>query len=432
MATKFRIPRLTDRELVRAVGKVRLALLPIFPLKMRIETQHLPTIELEVDEPENDSQLADRLAAEAETISAVSLLFQGRWQALVVVRDWEKPDDSVTITDDWITKGGDEAQRVLPKLLPGLIGLGRRELKANELDAALSGDADAEWNRYRRSQMKVLSSLQQATQAVLFDAATRNSKLDQARAAKYEALEEQLRAATEEKRWKLQQQHEHRLEELERREKEQADKEAEFQTKEARYVSRQKQDDQIKQIQAWLENWGLTKGTSRKRWPITGAYVVALLVTGGLTTYATSHNYELIKTTEELAKLQWWHWLALASKAFFPLAAFSTFMVYFIRWSSSWAKQHSEEEFRNRSRLIDIGRSGWLLEAVRDAHEKNAEIPTDLLRELSRNLFSNASSSESDIHPSALSDVMLQGLTSLRVKTADGSEVEASRSKSKK
>jgi hypothetical protein len=123
--------------------------------------------------------------------------------------------------------------------------------------------------------------------------------------------------------------------------------------------------------------------------------------------------------------------LALGSKAFFPLAAFTTFMVYFIRWSSSWAKQHSEEEFRNRSRLIDIGRSGWLLEAVRDAHEKNAEIPNDLLRELSRNLFANTPSSESEIQPSLISDVMLQGLTSLRVKTADGSEVEASRAKSK-
>lgn len=278
----------------------------------------------------------------------------------------------------------------------------------------------------------MLNSLQQTAEQIIVDVANKNAEIDKLRSERFEKLESQLRETLSAEREKLQLAHDGRMAEIEKREKAHADKEADFQTKEARYVSRQKQDEQIKQIQAWLENWGLTKGTSRKRWPITVAYVVALLVTGGLTAYAASHNYELLKTTDDLAKLQWWHWCALASKAFFPLAAFTTFMVYFIRWSSSWAKQHSEEEFRNRSRLIDIGRSGWLLEAVRDAHEKNAEIPTDLLRELSRNLFANSSSSEGDIHPSAISDVMLQGLTSLRVKTADGSEVEASRSKLKK
>jgi hypothetical protein len=433
MATSFRIPRLNDREVIKALQKVRKNLEKVYPLNLRCEAPHIPINNVDInDDPEKKDDLARVLAVESVVIAKFILLFQGKRHALVVSRELDKPDDVVSLPDDWISNGGDEAQRVVQVLLPGLIAASRKELRASDIDAVLRGHDDHEWGRFRKAQLEVINSLQQAVETILVEAANRNSALDQQRSEQYAALEVQLRKRLSDEQNKLEQDHDRKLKEIEVREKEHADKVAEFQTKEARYVSRQKQDEQIKQIQAWLEDWGLTKGTTNKRVPITLAYIAALVITGGLTAYATSHNYELLKTTEDLAKLQWWHWLALASKAFFPLAAFTTFMVYFIRWSSAWAKQHSEEEFRNRSRLIDIGRSGWLLEAVRDAHEKNAEIPTDLLRELSRNLFSNASSSEADIHPSAISDVVLQGLTSLRVKTADGSEVEASRAKPKK
>lgn len=433
MATSFRIPRLNDREIIKALQKVRKKVEKVYPLNLRCEAPHIPINNVDInDDPEKREDLARVLAVESMVIAKFILLFQGKRHVLVVSRELDKPDDVVSLPDDWISNGGDEAQRVVQILLPSLIAASRKELRASDIDAVLRGHDDHEWGRFRKAQLEVINSLQQAVETILVEAANRNSALDQQRSEQYAALEVQLRQRLSDERDKLEQNHDRKLKEIEAREKEHADKVAQFQTKEARYVSRQKQDEQLKQIQAWLDNWGLTKGTSRKRWPITVAYVVALLATGSLTAYATSHNYELLKTTEDLAKLQWWHWLALASKAFFPLAAFTTFMVYFIRWSSAWAKQHSEEEFRNRSRLIDIGRSGWLLEAVRDAHEKNAEIPTDLLRELSRNLFSNSPSTDGDIHPSAISDVMLQGLTSLRVKTPDGSEVEASRAKSKK
>jgi hypothetical protein len=104
-------------------------------------------------------------------------------------------------------------------------------------------------------------------------------------------------------------------------------------------------------------------------------------------------------------------------------------MVYFIRWSSAWARQHSEEDFQNRSRLIDIGRASWLLEAVRDAQERNKEIPPDLLKEMSRNLFVLNSRPDGDIQPETAADILLQGLTSLRVKSPTGAEVEAKRGK---
>ena len=83
------------------------------------------------------------------------------------------------------------------------------------------------------------------------------------------------------------------------------------------------------------------------------------------------------------------------------------------------------------ARVLDIGRSTWLLEAVRDAQDKQQQLPPDLLKELSRNLFASTSSADGDVHPQAITDLLTQGLQSIRVKTAEGSEVEATREKKK-
>lgn len=434
MATSFRIPRLTDREVAVALldlAKDTANLVALQPLinVLNVGDQDLPQ-DLQSISP--DSDIGFQLNLQTAISPRLCLRGPRNKQVFIVDRNFNEPLDTVRIEDGWQEYLTDEQKAKLPRLQMLLLSRGRALLKAPELDASLSSDPSSAWSKYRSAQTSALNSLQQTAEQIIVDVANKNAEIDKLRAQRFEELEVKLRAELAAERETLSKHHEEKAADLQSRIKAHEEREAQFQTKEARYVSRQKQDEQIKQIQEWLNNWALTKGTTQKRWPVTVAYIVALAFTGAVTIYATIHNYELIKTTEDLAKLAWWQWVALASKSFFPLAAFTTFMVYLIRWDSAWARQHSEEEFRNRTRLIDIGRAGWLLEAVRDAHEKNAEIPTDLLRELSRNLFSNASSSDGDIHPSAISDVMLQGLTSLRVKTADGSEVEASRSKSKK
>jgi hypothetical protein len=185
----------------------------------------------------------------------------------------------------------------------------------------------------------------------------------------------------------------------------------------------------MKKIEADLQKWNLTEGTTRKRWPILWGYVGAVVCTAGLTGYSVFHSYDLVKTANDLAKLQWWQWLALTSKTLFPLAAFTTFLVSFIRWSSDWAQQHAREEFRNRALLVDIGRSSWLLEAVRDAQEGNKDLPPELLKELAKNLFNGNSEAPADNHPQAGVDLLLKSLSSIRVKSPDGAEVEAKRGK---
>ena len=312
-----------------------------------------------------------------------------------------------------------------------LLSATRTLLHAPDLEAALISENDSLYGQYRNAQTTVLDSLRKTAEQLILGVGQENAKADAQRAEHFNKLESALRQQLDDERKHLQGEHAMAMVAVEERAKAQSAKEAEYETKEARYVARQKQQVQITQIEKWLNDWSLTRGTRSKRWPVAAGYLVAISATGLLTYVATQHNYDLLRSADDLAKLQWWHWVALSAKSIFPLAAFTTFMVYFIRWLSAWAKLHSEEEFRNRTLLVDIGRSGWLLEAVRDAQDNNAPLPGELLRELSKNLFADSHSGDSDIHPQAVSELLLQGLSSLRVKTPDGSEIEASRSKGK-
>jgi hypothetical protein len=223
--------------------------------------------------------------------------------------------------------------------------------------------------------------------------------------------------------------HDQKLKAIEEREAIVKKSQETFNTKEGRYVARQEQQKQIEQIKGWLEGWSLTTGTTKKQRFVTNIYVFAAVIMLGITIWFSTESFNLLKGND-VTKLAWWQWALLSLKSIVPLAAFTTFIIYLIRWASVWSRQHAEEEFRNRARILDIGRCAWLLEAVRDAQDNQKELPADLLKELSRNLFNPATATDgADLYPDAISDLLMQGLSSLRVKTHDGTEVEATRGK---
>lgn len=426
MATTFFIPRQTDLEIIRALSRVRATggWDPAVNLSVHIEQQGW--VQLPDDKPQDSDQIKYLMELDSTVISHFAIN-NPNGNAVSVHRDFSKPWESVTVADDWLNAHPDRPTRA--KNYARMVASARAELKAHDLDASLKGAGDDAWNRYRDAQMAVVNSLQQASETLLIKTADKNAELDRARSARFEQLETGLREEISAERKKLQGEFEAKEKALTDRTKVLTDHEAAFETKESQYVARQKQGEQISQIQDWLKDWHLTTGTREKRNPIFWAYITAMVLTGALTMYSIWHSYDLLKTADDLAKIQWWQWVALTLKTMLPLAAFTTFIVYFIRWSGDWARQHAEEEFRNRNRLIDIGRSSWLLEAVRDAQERDKEIPPDLIKELSRNLFSNSPAAGGDIHPQAAADIILQGLSSIRVKSPDGAEVEAKRRK---
>jgi hypothetical protein len=422
----YQIPRQSDREIIAAIGRVRKALKPLYNFEIRLNLPKGPEINLTEDEPENNKSLEFILNAGSEVLDNIYFRGPQNQTALTFNRPFEKVSDKVTIHDDW-TNYVDE--KIRSQLWIELLANVRRELKASELEAAFKGQEDTAWNRYRDAQAAVINSLQLTSETLLVKVVERNAQLDREREERFTKLEDKLRTELAETKTTLEKQVGDQRANLGQREKALLDREAAFETKESHYVGRQKQGEQITQIQNWLKDWHLTQGTHKKREPIFWAYVCALILTGLITVFSIWHSYDLLKTADDLAKIQWWQWVAITLKTLFPVAAFTTFMIYFIRWTGDWARQHAEEEFRNRTRLIDIGRSSWLLEAVRDSQERDKEIPADLLKELSRNLFSNTSNNDSDIHPKAAADILMQGLSSIRVKSPDGAEVEAKRGK---
>lgn len=432
MALKFRIPKLSDREIALRLNRVRTELKDQHRFKLVANIPHLGNVDLPDLNPDQAPKAKFAFDAESQVIGAFQLVGQNSREAFAVRRKTEEATDLAELSDEWINNADEQLRASAPQIYVRLLALARSELQAPDTEAGLNGNADNEWNRYRNAQTSVINSLQQATETLIVQASHKSAELDKARAERFEKLESDLRTQLDKERKDLQLAHDQRLESLRTQEKALADKESSFNTKESHYVARQKQTEQIEKIQSWLDNWSLTAGTSRKRWPIASAYIIAMLFAGTLTVYATWHSYDVLRTADEIVKLAWWQWAAIWAKSFFPLAAFATFVIYFIRWSGDWARQHSEEEFRNRTRLVDIGRSSWLLEAVRDAQERNKEIPADLLKELSRNLFATSAGADRDIHPQALSDLLLQGLAAVRIRSADGSEVEATRKGARK
>ena len=429
MSITFRVPKQSDRELAAAFGRIRDHLHSQITLRLRIHVPVTGAVEVADKHPEQSKALKYVFDRNSQIADAFELLAPNNRASLRLTRKPEEISDAATITDDWLQAHGQDYQTKLPQIYAALLADARSELKADDVEAGFKGAEDSAWNRYRDAQLAVTNSLQQATETLLIRASEKNAELDKARAQRFEKLESELRDQLQQERDKFRREQESKDAEHGERIKAFAEREAAFNTKEARYVARQKQDEQIQQVKHWLENWNLTKGTTEKRRPIAYAYIAGLIFFGLLTAYAIYHNYQILRSADEIAKLAWWQWLAVTAKAVLPLAAFTTFLIYFIRWVSAWARQHAEEEFRNRALLIDIGRSSWLLEAVRDAHERDKEIPAELLHELSRNLFAFSSTADADIHPQALSDMLLHGLSSLRLKAPDGSEIEASRGK---
>jgi hypothetical protein len=430
MAT-FRIPKQTDRTLLQALVAVQDDLKELVGFQIYV-LNHDPggnQIQLPDTDPEKAESIAYILAEESEVFPWLSLRINNN-QILMVHRRWDQVTDEVTCATDQNAINQIPADR-RPQAVVKLIASARKHLRAANVEASLRGGSDSEWTRYRDSQLTILSSLEETQRSIMSEFTRKSLEWEDAAQTRLNEREAELRNRFKSSEDELARLHQAKMEELTRREQAIESREKAFNTKEARYVARNEQQKQIDQIKGWLEGWSLTKGTTSKRYIVAVAYIFGAVATGLFTIWFSYENLEILRVAQaDLSRVPWWQWLVLALRAIIPLAAFITFVIYFIRWSSEWARQHADEEFRNRTRVLDIGRSAWLLEAVRDAQENQKEIPVDLLKELSRNLFAYTAPADiADLHPQAVTDLIMQGLASLRVKTADGTEVEAKRGK---
>lgn len=426
----FKIPRQSDETLLRAIAQVRGDLsgfkLPFQIRVMPFEPGGQP-LDLPDQHPENAPPLAPILAEKSEIIPWLELRCNN-FQLLKITRQLAQVADEAIVANDA------NAVNTLPadtrsNIVARLISSSRRHLKAADIAADLSGGTDSAWTRYRDSQQLILRSLEETQQTIMRDFARKMGEWEVESKSRLDKHRDELDAEYKQKHAELDKDHSDKLEALAERETALVEREKQFNTKEARYVARSEQKNQVDQIRDWLREWSLTPGTRSKRKVVYAAYFVGAGVSLGLAIWLNVQTMALLESAEKnVAAITWWQWALLSLKSLLPLAFFITLVIYFIRWTSEWARQHADEEFRNRTRVLDIGRSAWLLEAVRDAQDNKTEIPPDLLKDLSRNLFSLSPVVDpSDLHPQAISDLIMQGLASLRLKTPDGTEIEAKR-----
>ncbi len=431
---KFRIPKQTDENLLFALFAIKSEMAEMVGFRIRLKPHpHGNDCTLDCDTIPSSTEVDYVLKEHSQIMPHLLLIAKGNdHQAIFIQRNPEAITDSVEVF--WCGESGHEWLPPKPeeKRSPAfvkLMALARKHLRACDTEGALFGSAENDWSRFRDAQVAILNSLSETQRTSVVEYSNRSIEAEAAAKDKHQRLDDDLRQEFGKRAAALDDEHQKRLKTLEEREAALKAKEESYNTKEARYVARQKQQEQIEQIEQWITNWSLTSGTRSKRWPVLAAYTIGIVASGGFAWCFGEQSIELLKQ-QELDKVQWWEWTLLALRSVIPFAAFTTFVIYLIRWTSAWARQHAEEEFRNRARLLDIGRSDWLLEAVRDAQDNQRELPAELLKELSRNLFVPSQGGDSsDLHPQAISDVLMQGLSSLRVKSADGTEVEAKRGK---
>ena len=422
---QLRIPRVCDQVLVDHIRKIADDFPDYSEWRLRLHPIIGKHIECKGSDLQGSKELKEILAAQTELLKAVEFYLSGDSWTIRIARSYDAETDSVTIGDQFVG----EHQTNNPSLVVNMWSSARRHLGALNAELGMLTGNGRPTSDLLKVHTRLVAHLEDRAQSLIVETARTHSQLEAQRHQKYTDLESSLRAQIQREREELIEAHQKKLDEIKAKEQELAEAWGKYEKEESHLVARKKREEQVSEIKAGLEKWSLTDNTKNQRIPVMIAYSIGVIGGGIFAWNASQQLLEISKNTGIAGQIEWWRWVTLSLKVAVPFAVATTCLVYFIRWSTAWARTHADEELRNRALLLDIGRSSWLLEAVRDAQERKGEIPGDLLRELSRNLFSHSRAAELDVEPSAVTDVLLQGLSSLRVKTADGSEVEARRGK---
>ncbi len=226
----------------------------------------------------------------------------------------------------------------------------------------------------------------------------RNEKREAELAEKHRRNEEEIRTH----RQSLDDDHRVRLNALEEREREHLRRVQEHDTRESTAVRR----ELLTKIESLLENEKEVKvsaDTVKKRTVIHCVCVVSMLLAVGLVV-----NFS-IRVAADSAPL--WHHVTPLSAG---LVLFASTLVYYVKWTDQWFREHARVEFQDRKLRSDIVRASWLAELVFEGRDKNRELPTLLVERYSDGLFTDAVGNPVD-HPSDQVVSFLQKLSNIKV-----------------
>jgi hypothetical protein len=170
------------------------------------------------------------------------------------------------------------------------------------------------------------------------------------------------------------------------------------------------------------ERFELSQSTRRQRWPVAALLVVIMLASGYLTYSAFADFSSILGRSEST----WLQIVTASLKQLFFAVSFLGFATYTLRWLDGWSRRHSDAEFHFKQLELDIDRASWVVEvALEWRQQQGAELPQELLNQLSSRLFSER---EADAHSSAesIGSLILGAASNLKLK-APGVDLEVDR-----
>lgn len=194
---------------------------------------------------------------------------------------------------------------------------------------------------------------------------------EQQRVAKLEADERQRKEAQEE---------------LQRKEAELQQRIAEFENRVSKLVRRDLQEKLTKLLDEF-GTFKLSADTARKRRPVTIATFVMITA---FIVLAVIAGYDYLTTLD-------WHYLPTASTG---VLGFSATMLFYLKWSDRWFREHADEEMLSKRYKADMLRASWIAELAAEWEKEGKEAPREMLEVFARNLFVNAPNDRGEVeHP---------------------------------
>lgn len=128
----------------------------------------------------------------------------------------------------------------------------------------------------------------------------------------------------------------------------------------------------------------LSEDTVRKRRPVHVLFATLIVASGSLVVIALAGKLPLPPEVPS--------WFTALRTSLLG-AAFAAAIIFYIRWTDHWFRQHADEEMRLKRLELDLDRATWVVEmALEWKREKDTDIPQDLVDRLSRNLFESETS----------------------------------------
>ena len=163
------------------------------------------------------------------------------------------------------------------------------------------------------------------------------------------------------------------------------------------HARRELRQDLKKEIASRGSSFGLTKGTQQKRAPTHALFGLLVLALAAASVEASVLLFRVLA----MSPIPTVALVSISVRLTLALAGLVATLVFYIRWTDRWFQKHADEEFKLKRLYLDIDRASWVVEMAHQwAGEKGQELPTDLLRRLSRGLFEEDRPAEPVRHPS--------------------------------